>query len=470
MATINTSGKLDGTTVNSNLTITVHSRTATAVTFYYSIVTYLNPTGSTDAGYEIYTGTIGISGYNISASSDTVTLKELSEGWSGSTQHTKTGYITLNTTSYADLAAVVTYTVRSSKDSSNSNTGSATISTGSGAVIPTAPTSFSVKAYGSGSSSYFYIGYNSDSYITLSASGGSNVSYYQYQVSVNGGSYVACNATYYPTSNGKDITYKFRVYSVSSTGNTSSYVYSGTITAVYRASSAPTSITAVSNNSKADDKFYIGFNADTVVNLSASGGTNVSSYQYQVRKNGGTWENCSAPYTPLGLSAGNTLQFRVCVVGLSGSNSGYIESSVLTVLYYTPDAPFSITFDEEMYLPHKGTISLSWAKPVQTVTGYKLQYSINGGEWISLADETDVAVSYTNIPLKFKDEITFRIAAYNASGVSDYAISPVLSAVGGLYRKGNGEYKPFDCYIKMNGEYKRCTAYIKVGEEYKVSI
>lgn len=470
MATINTSGKLDGTTVNSNLTITVHSRTATAVTFYYSIVTYLNPAGSTDAGYEIYTGIIGISGYNISPSSDTVTLKELSEGWSGSTQHTKTGYITLNTTSYADLAAVVTYTVRSSKDSSNSNTGSTTISTGSGAVIPTAPTSFSVKAYGSGSSSYFYIGYNSDSYITLSASGGSDVSYYQYQVSVNGGSYVACNATYYPTSKDKDTTYKFRVYSVSSTGNTSSYVYSGTITAVYRASSAPTSITAVSNNSKADDKFYIGFNADTTITLSASGGTNISSYKYQVKKNSGSWTDCSATYKPSGLSVGDELQFRVCVVGLSGSNSSYIYSDTFTVLYYTPSEPTSVVFTSEYYLPHKGIISLSWVKPVQTVTGYKIQYSINGGDWISLADETDVAVSYTNIPLKFKDEIIFRIAAYNASGVSDYAISPVLSAVGGLYRKGNGEYKPFDCYIKMNGEYKRCTAYIKVGEEYKVSI
>lgn len=470
MATINTSGALDYTTVNSDLTITVHSRTATAVTFYYSIVTYLNPSGRTDAGYEIYTGTIGISGYNISTSSAAVTLKELSEGWNGSTQHTKTGYITVNTTSYANLTAVVTYTVISSKDSSNSNTGNTTMETGSGAIIPTAPTSFSAKAYDSGSISYFYIGYNADSYIALSASGGSNVESYSYQVSVNGGSYANCSANYYPTSKAKGTTYQFRVCAVSSTGNISSYVYSGIITAAYRASSAPTSISAIANNSNAANKFYIGYNADTVINLSANGGTNVSSYQYQVRKNGGTWENCSAQYTPLGLSAGNTLQFRVCVVGLSGSNSGYIESSVLTVLYYTPGAPFSITFDEEMYLPHKGTISLSWAKPVQTVTGYKLQYSINGGEWISLADETDVAVSYTNIPLKFKDEITFRIAAYNASGVSDYAISPVLSAVGGLYRKENGEYKPFDCYIKMNGEYKRCTAYVKVGEEYKVSI
>lgn len=470
MAIIKTSGALDYTTVNSDLTITVHSRTATAVTFYYSIVTYLNPSGRTDAGYEIYTGTIGISGYNISTSSAAVTLKELSEGWSGSTQHTKTGYITLNTTSYADLAAVVTYTVRSSKDSSNSNTGSTTISTGSGAVIPTAPTSFSVKAYGSGSSSYFYIGYNSDSYITLSASGGSNVSYYQYQVSVNGGSYVACNATYYPTSKGKDTTYKFRVYSVSSTGNTSSYVDSGTITAVYRASSAPTSITAVSNISKADDKFYIGFNADTVVNLSASGGTNVSSYQYQVRKNGGTWENCSAPYTPLGLSAGNTLQFRVCVVGLSGSNSGYIESSVITVLYYTPDMPTAISFGEEVYLPHKGVISLSWAKPAQTVTGYRVRYSVNGGEWISLPDVYAPSAEYADIVLSFKNKITFQIAAYNPSGASAYAISSVLPAAGGLYRMENGEYMPYDCYIKSGGEYKPCTAYVKIADKYEVCL
>lgn len=470
MATINTSGKLDGTTVNSNLTITVHSRTATAVTFSYKIVTYLNSSGTTSAGYEKYTGAINVSGTNITATTKAITLKELSEGWSGSTEHTESGTFTVNTSSYADLLAQITYTVKSSRDSSNSNTGSTTISTGTGEIVPDTPSALRASSVPSESNASFFIGHNADTHIALTPEKADNAQSYEYQVKVGSGSYISCEAEYIPAVADSGTTYVFRVRAVSATDTKSDWCYSDTLTAAYMDSEPPESLSVVSDRSGSDAVFYIGYDADTVINLSAQGGTNVESYIYEVSLNGGAWENCSAPYTPLGLSAGNTLQFRACVVGLSGSNSGYIESSVLTVLYYTPGAPFSITFDEEMYLPHKGTISLSWAKPVQTVTGYKLQYSINGGEWISLADETDVAVSYTNIPLKFKDEITFRIAAYNASGVSDYAISPVLSAVGGLYRKENGEYKPFDCYIKMNGEYKRCTAYIKVGEEYKVSV
>lgn len=576
MATINTSGKLDGTTVNSNLSITVLSRTATSVTFSYTIQTYLNSSGYTGAGYEAYTGTLVISGANITTSTTNLTLKDKSTEWSGSTVHTLSGTITVATSSYANLTASISYTVKSSADSSNSNSGSTTLATGTGAVTPTAPTSVTAKSNVSVSTSVFYIGYNADGKITIAVSGGSNVSKYRYQVSINGGAYTTLTTTtaeshtYTPSSRAAGDTLRFRVYSVSVTDTlSSSPTYSTTLTVSYRASNAPTSISVESNNSSSTSYFYIGDNCDTEFILSASGGTNVKSYQYQVSINGGDWTTCSNPYTPSGLSVGDTLKFRVCVVGLSGSNTSYLESatfvvaykrsdaptsvtaitdnsassteffigynadtsisvtaeggtnivnyqfeasinggewsiitspytpsdlsandtlqfracvvglsgensdytysSTLTVKYATVSAPTDLTINTDKYLP-VGTVGLSWVAPVETVTGYKVQYQINGGEWIDLDDTTATSGEYSNIDVPFRQTLAFRVAAYNASGSSAYTVSASVICAGGMLVNISGENKPGDVYVNVCGEWKRGVTYVNVGGAWKVNI
>ena len=160
MATIKTNGALDGTTVFSNLTITVKSRSATSVTFSYSIATgFEYASGNSSANYETYTGKIAISGTSITSKTTTVTLKALSEAWSGEGTHsTKTGTITVDTSSSSNLTATIKYTVTSSQDSSNSNTGSTTLDTGAGTVTPTAPTSVTAKSNVGASTSTVYIG------------------------------------------------------------------------------------------------------------------------------------------------------------------------------------------------------------------------------------------------------------------------------------------------------------------------
>lgn len=200
MATINTSGALDGTTVNSNLTLTVQSRSATKVVFAYTIKTHLNASGSTDAGYEIYTGVIAVSGTSITSKSETITLKPLSEGWSGSTEHTKTGTFEVSTSSPANLTANITYTVSSSRDSTNHNTGTTTIQTGSGEVAPSAPTNLQFNK-----SQYTF----KDTITASWTKPSGNVTGYNVSYRVNGGSWVSLGTT---TSTSKTITniLKFR--------------------------------------------------------------------------------------------------------------------------------------------------------------------------------------------------------------------------------------------------------------------
>lgn len=127
--TINTSGALYGTTVHSNLTLTVASRTTSGVKFNYTITSYLNASGYVSG--ETYSGKITISGSNITTKVTNITIKPYADYWSGTTQHTITGTIEVSTSSYADLTANVLYEVTTSA-SSDKNSGTGTINTTSG--------------------------------------------------------------------------------------------------------------------------------------------------------------------------------------------------------------------------------------------------------------------------------------------------------------------------------------------------
>lgn len=137
MALMTVSKVLDGTEVHSELTLTLSGRTSSSVTVSYSIVTYLNSGGYSGAGYETYTGVIGMSGTGITTKSQSVTLKPKSEGWSGSTRHTVSGSFTLSLTSSSALTATVTYKTTSSADSTNYGYGTKTLSIS--AYVPPVP-------------------------------------------------------------------------------------------------------------------------------------------------------------------------------------------------------------------------------------------------------------------------------------------------------------------------------------------
>lgn len=384
------SATLDGTTLYGSLSISVSSRTASSVTFSYS-ATLRCPNGYSAAGYEQYSGYIGISGTSITGNSASPIFKEKSTAWSPGSSATKTGTITCSTSTYANLTATVSFYFMTSIGSQASPTKTTTLTTGSGAITPTAPTTVSGKTNVSQSTSTFYIGYNPDASIALTVSGGSNVSYYERQVSVNGGGWTACNATYTPTTKTNGTTYKFRARSISSTGNASGYTTGNTITCAYRASTAPSSVSFKTGNSSTTT-IYIGENPDTSLSAAVSGGTNISSYDYQYKKNSGSWTNIAAGSLNSllsGLTSGNTLKLRVRILGLNGSYTSYTESNTLTVAYRasTPFTSFVISgnvgkSNEEFYM---GDIVDTAVEGVTfggtNISSVQYQYKKNSDSW-----------------------------------------------------------------------------------------
>lgn len=339
MATINTSGALDNTTVISDLTITVKSRSATSVTFSYSIATgFKYSSGSTSANYEKYSGKIEISGTSITTTSTTVTLKELSEAWSGAGTHsTKTGTITVNTSSASNLTATIKYTVTSSKDSSNSNTGSTTLSTGAGAITPTAPT-ISLAAKPSNNSSYYYIGYNPDNSVTITCSGGSNIARYKYQYSVGSGwvdltttTSSSYTATGLPTlAVGQSLSFQVVVYS--STNNTAT----ATSKTLYYRYHTPDMPTIISPTTKTV------VNAGVALNIAWTAPVQtVTGYSLEIVIDGtttslGTVSASTLSYTySTGLSNGSEAYLRVAAYNDSAT-SAYAQSPKFTTIGVIP--------------------------------------------------------------------------------------------------------------------------------------
>ena len=455
------SATLDGTTLYGSLTITVKSRTATSVTFDYS-TTLRCPSGYSSAGYETYTGYIGVSGTSITSNSATVTYKALNTAWSPGSSKTVTGTITCSTSSASSLTANVSFYFMTSIGSAKSSTKTTSLSTGAGAITPTAPTTVSGKTNVGGSTSTFYIGYNPDASIAVTVSGGSNVSSYEIQVSVSGGSWTSCSSTYTPTTKTAGTTYQFRARSKSSTGNYSSYTTGNTITVGYRASTI-SSLSAKTNVSSSTSTFYIGYNPDSTIVLTPSGGTNVSSYTYQMSKNGGSYSNIATAqsgaytYTPSGLAVGDTVQFRVCVVGLNGGTSSYVTSTTLTVQYRIPEAPTFLTPTQKTVVDVDTVIHCSWEAPPQTVTSYSIRVVVNGEVKNStVLGSTSTSWSYSR--LQANETAYFEIAATNASGSSQYVKSPVYTTIAVMpvmvpcYVMVNGSWQPVSVTTLINNE------------------
>ena len=188
MSLMTVSKVLDNTTVHCELTLTLSQRTANSVRVNYTFETYLNSGGRTDAGYEQYYAVLGISGANITTSSNTVVLKEKSEGWSGSTHHTVTGHFDLTLSSSAALSMEVSLTTKSTADSVNYGYGTASLSIGAYTPpVPGNPSYVTLSEFGYGDTLSLTFG-------TVSGASGYRVYY-----SVNGGAY-ALKATVYSGS------------------------------------------------------------------------------------------------------------------------------------------------------------------------------------------------------------------------------------------------------------------------------
>lgn len=334
---INTSGQIDGTTVYGELTVTASSRSASG--FLLNLSHLLTMGGYTGAGYETYTAYITISGTGISTQTITMVVKPKATGLSSGATLTTTGSPYISTTSASATTATISYYIQTSANGDKTTTGSDTLNISAAIITPTAPSTVIAKSNVGASTTAFYIGYNPDSAIVVSCYGGSNISKYRYQVSINGGAYstltdtTSSSYTYNVSDRSFGDTIVFRVYAISSTNMVStSATTSTTLTVQYRIPEAPTFLTPA-------QKTVV--DADTIINCSwEAPPQTITSYSIRVVVNGEVKNSTvlgstTTSWSYARLQENETAYFEIAATNASGS-SQYIKSPVYTTIALMP--------------------------------------------------------------------------------------------------------------------------------------
>ena len=136
----------------------------------------------------------------------------------------------------------------------------------------------------------------------------------------------------------------------------------------------------------------------------------------------------------LSLSDG-TVSYVVSAYNSSGTSSGNVSSSEVTVYYNKPNTaptvPSSITVPSTVYGGKPFTVS--WGKSTDSdgnLSGYKLEKSINGGS--TWTQEYQGSTASTSVTLAFGEatQVMFRVRAYDSSGAhSGYKASGTSTVV-----------------------------------------
>jgi titin len=166
----------------------------------------------------------------------------------------------------------------------------------------------------------------------------------------------------------------------------------------------------------------------------ANGGTAVTGYAIQRSTNGGTsWStavadtgSATASNVITGLTNGTAYVFRVAATNAMGTGS-YSAASASA----TPKSPTSAPSTPAAPTAVAGAtgskaITVSWVAPANggsAITGYALQYTINGGtSYVTVtANSGTTNVTRTVTGLTAGTSYRFRVAAINAVGTSTYS-------------------------------------------------
>ena len=154
--------------------------------------------------------------------------------------------------------------------------------------------------------------------------------------------------------------------------------------------------------------------------------------QYSI-DGGDTWlvsGNTSADVnyrTATGLRVGTTYQFRVRSYNPYGSSGWTTGSFSVPVSENAPAAPTDFVFGE--YDPNAKTLSMSWTDNATNESGFKVQYSVDGGAtWYSAGTYGANVTSRTATSVSAGRSYTFRVAAYNSDGTSSWLTSEAFEA------------------------------------------
>lgn len=170
--------------------------------------------------------------------------------------------------------------------------------------------------------------------------------------------------------------------------------------------------------------------------VSWSAVSGAESYQLQRSANGGSWQTV---YTGSGTSysdvAGNwtQVQYRVASVAM-GITSGYVTSTVVTVLPYVVDS-----FSVPSQVMQGQNIPLSWTASAAANT-YILERNVNNGGWTQIYSGGNK--TYTDTPQSNWTTVQYRVKAGANGSYGAYATSasiPVISASALVISGTNGD-------------------------------
>lgn len=232
---------------------------------------------------------------------------------------------------------------------------------------------------------------------------------------------VGANATSYSMAGlAAGTTYYFRVRATNGVGDSAntSAVYATTMTApvVPTTPSAASGVTATAASSSQINLAWVdnstnetGFKIQRSTNSSFTAGLTTVTVGANVRN-----------YSATGLAAGTTYYFRVIATNTAGdatasNTASAVTNTVVAPTITTPAAPTGLKKNRT-----GKKVTLSWLDRSNNETGFRLQYSLDGGAtWRTLTTLNANQTSYQTT-MKNADTFRYRVQAYNTAGNSGW--------------------------------------------------